>query len=59
MRSAEISQGGVLKIKVVEARLFRDTEAFGKMDPYCVLEFKEHKFRTKTHENGGKNPRWH
>lgn len=59
MQSAEIQQGGILKFKVKEARLFRDTETFGKMDPYVILEFKEHKFKTKTHENGGKNPKWH
>jgi Ca2+-dependent lipid-binding protein len=57
--STDISYGGTLHVKVKEARLFRDTETFGKMDPYVILEFREHKFRTKTHESGGKNPKWH
>lgn len=54
----EIKDGGLLKIKVKEARLFRDTETFGKMDPYCILQFPYNKYRTKTHKNGGKNPKW-
>ena len=55
---SEIKIGGLLKIKVKEGRLFRDTETFGKMDPYCMLEFRDHKFKTRVHKDGGKNPRW-
>ena len=55
----EIKVGGLLKIRIVEGRLFRDTETFGKMDPYCVLIFKDgRKLKTKTHNNGGKAPKW-
>ena len=58
MHASDIRPGGLLKIKVIEGRLFRDTEMFSKMDPYCVLEFKEKKFKTKTHQGGGKHPKW-
>lgn len=55
---SEIKIGGVLHIKVLEGRLFRDTEVFGKMDPYCILTTKEHKFKTRVCQGGGKNPKW-
>ena len=29
------------------------------MDPFVSFEYEGAKFRTKTHENGGKNPHWH
>ena len=55
---SDISIGGTLKIKVLEGRLFRDTETFGKMDPYCILEIGGRKFKTRVHTGGGKNPKW-
>ena len=29
--------GGVLKINIIEAKMFRDTEAIGKMDPFIQI----------------------
>eukprot|EP00345_Euplotes_harpa_P009808 CAMPEP_0168354706 /NCGR_PEP_ID=MMETSP0213-20121227/24068_1 /TAXON_ID=151035 /ORGANISM="Euplotes harpa, Strain FSP1.4" /LENGTH=164 /DNA_ID=CAMNT_0008366683 /DNA_START=13 /DNA_END=504 /DNA_ORIENTATION=- len=40
------------------ARLFRDTDTFGKMDPYVTLNCGSEKKKTKTHHSGGKNPSW-
>ena len=44
----------------MEGKLIRDTEAFGKMDPYCLITLvgdnKPHK--TKVHRSGGKTPKW-
>ena len=46
-------------MKIVEGKLFRDTDSMGKMDPYCVLEIgKGKKLKTRVHNNGGKTPRW-
>ena len=45
-------------MKVLEARLTRDTELFDKMDPYCVLNYKGKKIQTRVHEGGGKTPKW-
>jgi len=28
------------------------------MDPYVLIEFKGNKYKTKTHQNGGKTPKW-
>lgn len=60
--------GGTLAITIVEAKLSRDTEAFGyknlnlltysKMDPFCVLEYNGNKYKTRTHQGGGKLPVW-
>ena len=43
---------------MIEAKLFRDTELFGEMDPFVTIEYQGMEFRTKTAENAGKNPRW-
>jgi len=32
---------GKLQVTVIEARLDRDVETFGKMDPYCVLRYRQ------------------
>jgi Ca2+-dependent lipid-binding protein len=49
-----------LQIQIFEAKLDRDTETFGRMDPYCQLVHlpSGQKFKTATHEDGGKNPKW-
>lgn len=49
---------GRLSLKVVQARLTRDTEIFGKMDPYCVIKIGRVNTKTKTHKSGGKFPMW-
>jgi Ca2+-dependent lipid-binding protein len=45
-------------LKVIEAKLLRDTEIIGKMDPFVVLEYSGKKYRTKVHQGGGKHPKW-
>ena len=29
--------GGVLEVNIIEAKMFRDTEAIGKMDPFITI----------------------
>jgi hypothetical protein len=43
-----------LVIEPKTARLFRDTETFGKMDPYVKFTCGSSSKKTKTHTNGGK-----
>ena len=50
---------GKLRIHIIEAKLTRDTEMFGKMDPYAVLQCRESTYRTKVKDNAGKTPKWH
>ena len=49
---------GSLRVEIIEARLTRNTEFFSKMDPYCIIESRMQKFRTKTKQGAGKTPRW-
>ena len=49
---------GKLAIMILEARLTRDTEMFGKMDPYVLGETRMQRFRTETQEDAGKTPTW-
>ena len=53
-----MSTTGTLKLHILEARLTRDTEDFGKMDPYCVINTRMQRFRTHTIDDVGKNPVW-
>ena len=49
---------GKLIVKPTRAKLTRDTEFLGKMDPYIALSVGDEKRRTKTHDNAGKTPVW-
>ena len=43
---------------MIEAELTRDTERFGKMDPYVKFSYGELEFRTTEKTDAGKNPIW-
>ena len=58
MLGSQSSGGGLLHINVVQGRLTRDVEAFGKQDPYVKITYQGTKYKTRVHENGGKNPVW-
>ncbi len=46
-----------LNIKIVSAELTRDTETFGKMDPYLELFIGDELIhKTKVLDSAGKNP---
>ena len=49
---------GNLAMTVIEAKLTRDTEFFGKMDPFVVLDYRNQRQRTKVHMDAGKLPKW-
>ena len=49
---------GTLQLEVVEARLTRDTQSIGKMDPYLMITMRQQKFQTQPHSSGGKTPTW-
>ena len=53
-----MATSGSLRLEIIEARLTRDTETFGKMDPYVVIETRHQKHRTTTKQGAGKTPRW-
>ena len=47
-----------LKIELKEAKLTRDLEMFGKMDPYVIIRTPFQEWRSKTEKKAGKCPRW-
>ncbi len=53
-----LSGPGTIIIKPLSAKLKRDTETLGKMDPFCVVTLGSQKQKTKPHNNAGKFPSW-
>ena len=49
---------GTLHMTIEEAKLKRDTETFGTMDPYVKIKFNEETHKSETVEDGGKHPKW-
>lgn len=49
---------GILTVSPISARLNRDTETFGTMDPYVSVKVGYQTLKTKPHNNGGKTPTW-
>jgi hypothetical protein len=42
----------------MKGKLYRDTEMFGKMDPFVSIEFNKNTYRTTTLDEAGKTPIW-
>ena len=55
---AKEKQGGTLEMEVVEAKLERSTEMWGKQDPFAEISIRLQTFKTKTHTDGAKEPVW-
>lgn len=49
---------GLFVVKVIGCRLTRDTELFGKMDPYCLLQTGDQKAMTSIKKDAGKKCEW-
>ncbi|EAR90539.1 C2 domain protein (macronuclear) [Tetrahymena thermophila SB210] len=49
---------GKVTLKNMRGYLTRDTEMFGKMDPYCILKYNGIQLKTSVHQSGGKEPVW-
>ena len=47
---------GELDIKIIDAKLTRDTEMFGKMSPFVQIEIGGQMRKTGAHRKGGKTP---
>lgn len=46
-------------VRPLSAKLFRDTEWIGEMDPFCLVSIGEKKIKTTVHSNGGRFPAWY
>jgi len=49
---------GSLMIRPLSAKLTKDTEFFGKMDPYCKFILGSSVLKSQVSKDGGKNPNW-
>ena len=47
-----------MTLHVVEAKLTRDTEFFGKMDPYVKIKYRSDEFKTPVKDEAGFTPVW-
>ena len=45
-------------VRIHSGRLTRNTEWFGKMDPYCLVKVGQRTERTSVCAKGGKTPTW-
>lgn len=53
-----MATAGILKVTVVEARVEKDQNTFGDMDPYVEIEHRMERFKTKVSKDGGKEPKF-
>ncbi len=53
-----MATSGSLALTIIEARLTRDTETFGKMDPYVKISTRQQNFKTLVKNGAGKTPVW-
>ena len=51
-------QPRTLLIRPISGDLIRDTETFGKMDPFVEFTIGGKKYKTAVCEDGGKHPTW-
>jgi len=49
---------GTFILRPIEANLARDTELFGKMDPYCMFQIAGQTFKSTVSPHGGIHPQW-
>ena len=49
---------GTLIVSIIEAKLTRNTELLGKMDPFVIMQVRDYVIRTKVKNSAGKNPVW-
>ena len=53
-----MATSGKLNIYILEARMERDTDCLGKMDPYVKMFSREQEWKSKVCDGGGKTPKW-
>ncbi len=49
---------GNIHIEIISAKLSRNTEIIGNMDPYVSIEYKKIKYKTKISKASGLLPMW-
>jgi Ca2+-dependent lipid-binding protein len=49
---------GILTVNVLRAKLLKDQDVFGKMDPFCEVKVGHQVKTTKVKEEAGLTPEW-
>ncbi|CAJ1970821.1 unnamed protein product [Sphenostylis stenocarpa] len=49
---------GFMEVQLVKAKGLRNTDIFGKMDPYVLIQYKDQEKRSSVANGQGKNPVW-
>ncbi|XP_014503012.1 elicitor-responsive protein 1-like [Vigna radiata var. radiata] len=49
---------GFMEVQLVKAKGLRNTDIFGKMDPYVLIQYNGQEKRSKVADGQGKNPVW-
>ena len=49
---------GKLIIHIIEADFKKDTDTFGKMDPFCKMIYNGKTFKTAAKNGAGMKPKW-
>jgi Ca2+-dependent lipid-binding protein len=47
-----------LSLEIVEGQLIKDTELWGEMDPFVLVQYQDVKYKTATVKDGGRKPKW-
>ncbi|EFJ52056.1 hypothetical protein VOLCADRAFT_87207 [Volvox carteri f. nagariensis] len=55
---AVLLEPGEVTVNLHRAESLKDADWFGKQDPYVILRCGENKYRSNTHERGGRDPAW-
>lgn len=49
---------GSLTLKIPAAKLIKDHDLIGKMDPYCIVTVGDQQFKTQIAKSAGLDPKW-
>ncbi|KAL4420801.1 hypothetical protein ABPG75_010457 [Micractinium tetrahymenae] len=53
-----MGQRGTLEAHLLNGVKLRDTQTFGRQDPYCIFQLGTVRVRSKVAEDGGTKPKW-
>ncbi|OVA05931.1 C2 calcium-dependent membrane targeting [Macleaya cordata] len=53
-----MTMSGLLEVMLVDARGLPESDSFGKMDPYVLIQYKDQKLKSTVAKGQGSNPVW-
>ncbi|PKA51955.1 Elicitor-responsive protein 1 [Apostasia shenzhenica] len=49
---------GILEVKLFDAKGLKDTDFFGKSDPYVIMQYRNQERKSSVARGQGSNPKW-